>query len=58
MDYELMTMEELEREQVRIHEQFEKAKSECYDKWVESVRLSEEYMKIEEIINKRKGKNA
>lgn len=58
MEYDLMTLDELEREQSNIHEQFERAKSECYDKWVESTRLSEEYMKIEEIIKKRKAKKA
>ena len=52
---ELMTIEELESTQVELHDKFEKKKEECYNNYVEMLKLSEEYGKIEIELNKRKG---
>lgn len=50
-----MTVEEMEAKQEQLHNEFESAKSECYSKYMEMRRLSEEYNKIEEEIKKLKG---
>lgn len=52
---ELMTIEELENMQVKLHNEFEKKKEECYNRYTEMLELSEEYEKIEIELNKRKG---
>lgn len=55
MNYSLMTLEELEKEQEKIHEKFEAAKEVCYNKWIEIKNLSEQFKAIEEEIKKRNG---
>ena len=55
MEIELMTIEELEKQQEKLHEDFEKKKIVCYDSYNEMWKLSEKYMKIENELNKRKG---
>lgn len=55
MDIELMTIDELEKEQVSLHEQYEQKKGECYESYMTMLSLSEQYQKIEQELNKRKG---
>ena len=55
MDIELMTIDELEKEQVALHEQYELKKGECYESYMTMLHLSEQYQKIEQELNKRKG---
>lgn len=50
-----MTLQELEKRQEELHEEFEKKKSECYQRYMEMVKLSEEYNEIDEEIKKLKG---
>lgn len=50
-----MTLSEMEKRQEELHEQFEKAKSACYEKYTEMLKLSEEYNRIEDEIKKLKG---
>lgn len=51
----MQTLEEMEKAQEKLHEQFERIKSECYERYITMVKLSEEYNKIEEEIKKLKG---
>lgn len=55
MDIGLMTIEELEKEQEVLHGQYEQKKNECYESYVTMLRLSEQYQKIEQELNKRNG---
>ena len=50
-----MTIDELEKEQVALHEQYELKKGECYESYMTMLHLSEQYQKIEQELNKRKG---
>ena len=50
-----MTIEEMENEQEKLHEQFEILKVEIHDRWIEMGKLSERYNELEEGINKLKG---
>lgn len=45
----------MEKRQEKLHEEFEKKKSECYQRYMEMVKLSEEYNEIDEEIKKLKG---
>lgn len=55
MDIELMTIKELEERQEKLHTDFEEKKGVCYDTYIEMLKLSEEYQKIDDELNKRKG---
>lgn len=52
-----MTIEEMENEQERLHEQFEHLKVEIHDKWLEMGKLSERYNELEDEITKLKGES-
>ena len=56
-DIKMMTKEELENEQVILHDEYEKRKEKCYQEYLAMNRLSERYIKIDEELNKRNGKN-
>lgn len=49
-----MTIDEMEKEQEKLHERFELVKREIYDKWIEIDGLSKAYNKLEIEINKLK----
>lgn len=51
-----MTLQEMEKKQEELHEEFEKKKSECYQRYMEMVKLSEEYNNLDDEIKKLKGK--
>ena len=55
-DINMATNAELEKEKESLYEDFEKVKAELYNKYVTLQSLSEQYEKIIEEINKRKGK--
>lgn len=57
IDIENSTVEELEREQERLHEEFERCKSESYDLYILMGKLSDEYLKIDNKLEKLKGNN-
>lgn len=50
-----MTIKELEERQEKLHADFEEKKGVCYDTYIEMLKLSEEYQKIDDELNKRKG---
>ena len=52
----MMTKEELENEQVKLHDEYEKRKEKCYEEYLAMTMLSERYIKIDEELNKRNGK--
>ncbi len=56
-DIKLMTKDELEKEQVILHDEYEKRKEKCYEEYLAMTMLSERYIKIDEELNKRNGKN-
>lgn len=49
-----MTVQEMEKEQERLHERFERLKTEIHDRWIEMGELSESYNNLENEINKLK----
>ena len=57
MDIKTATNAELENELEVLEESFESVKAEIYSKYIALTKISEEYNKIEEILNQRKGKN-
>ena len=52
----MMTLEEMEKRQEVLHEEFEKTKRICYEHYIKMGQLSEEYNKLDEEIKKLKNK--
>lgn len=50
----VMTIEEMEQEQERLHSRFEQLKQEIHDRWLEMNELSKAYNALDEEINKSK----
>ena len=55
INIENATLSELEKEQERLHDEFERCKSECYDMYLKMEKLSSIYQKIDERISKMRG---
>ena len=56
LDVSIATNAELEQEQERLHGEFEKLKSECYEKYLQMMKVSTDYKTIEGELSKRNFK--
>ena len=56
MEIGLMTNEELEKRQVELHKTFEDSKQVIHEAYLKMKKASEEYVEIDNELNKRKGK--